>query len=144
MVSKHTREFLRRLAVEASPRLLFMKERQLIDRWLSLRNQLIVAQLAPTFLLITTCGLAAEIRSGGSFLVWATLGILLASGILGALVEFSAANEAQAVARDLAKLEKQSRLAKNIVKNAPWLYVAKYLAPAIFIAIFVLLALALI
>ncbi len=121
-----------------------MKERQLIDRWLSLRNQLIVAQLAPTFLLITTCGLAAEIRSGGSFLVWATLGILLASGILGALVEFSAANEAQAVARDLAKLEKQSRLAKNIVKNATWLYVAKYLAPAIFIAIFVLLALALI
>jgi len=32
---------------------------------------------------------------------------------------------------------------KNIVKNAMWLYVAKYVTPAIFVVIFVLLALAL-
>jgi len=121
-----------------------MKERQLIDRWGRLRNQLIVAQLAPTFLLITSVGLIADIRAAGTFAVWATLGILLASGILGALVEFSAAHEAQAVARDLGKLENPSELSKNIVKNAPWLYVAKYLTPTIFVAIFVFLVFALI
>ncbi|NBW73776.1 MAG: hypothetical protein EBR26_05195 [Microbacteriaceae bacterium] len=120
-----------------------MKERQLIEHWARLRNQLIFAQLAPTFLLITTVSLVPEIKAAGSYTVWATLGILLASGILGALVEYSAAHEAQAVARDLAKLEKQTRVTKNIVKNAMWLYVAKYVTPAIFVVIFVLLALAL-
>jgi hypothetical protein len=120
-----------------------MKERELLDLWAKLRNQLIIAQLAPTFLLITTVGLVPEIKAAGTYAVWATLGILLASGILGALVEYSAANEAQAVARDLARLEKQSRLSKNIVKNSMWLYVAKYVTPAIFVVIFILLVLAL-
>ena len=120
-----------------------MKERALIDLWNKFRNQLIIAQLAPTFLLITTVGLIAEIRAAGVYAVWATLGILLASGILGALVEFSAAHEAQAVARDLAKLEKQSRATRAIVRNSLWLYVAKYVTPAIFVGIFVALALAL-
>ncbi|MFM8927658.1 MAG: hypothetical protein ACKOFA_05595 [Rhodoluna sp.] len=120
-----------------------MKERELLEIWAKLRNQLIIAQLAPTFLLITTVGLVPQIKTSGSYTIWATLGILLASGILGALVEFSAAHEAQAVARDLAKLDKQSRLTKSIVKSSIWLYVAKYLTPAIFIAIFIFLALAL-
>lgn len=121
-----------------------MKERQLLEQWAKLRNQLIIAQLAPTFLLITTVGLIPEIKAAGGYAVYATIGILLASGILGALVEYSAAHEAQAVARDLAKLEKQSRLSKNIVKNSVWLYLAKYLTPAIFVVIFVFLVLALI
>lgn len=120
-----------------------MKEPSLIELWNKFRNQLIIAQLAPTFLLITTVGLVPQIRAAGSFVVWATLGILLASGILGALVEFSAAHEAQAVARDLAKLDKQSKVSRAIVRNSLWLYVAKYLTPAIFVGIFVALALAL-
>ena len=120
-----------------------MKERALIELWNKFRNQLIIAQLAPTFLLITTVGLIGEIRAAGTYAVWATLGILLASGILGALVEFSAAHEAQAVARDLAKLDKQSRVTRSIVRNALWLYVAKYVTPAIFVGIFVALAFAL-
>ena len=126
-----------------SPRLGSMKERALIDLWNKFRNQLIIAQLAPTFLLITTVGLVPQIRAAGVYAVWATLGILLASGILGALVEFSAAHEAQAVARDLAKLEKQSRTTRAIVRNSLWLYVAKYLTPAIFVGIFIALAFAL-
>jgi hypothetical protein len=69
---------------------------------------------------------------------------LAASGILGALAEYSAAHEAQAVARDLAKVENPSQLTKGIVKNAVWLHVAKYLTPAIFVGIFVALVLALI
>ncbi|MEY4391200.1 MAG: hypothetical protein RLZZ400_943 [Actinomycetota bacterium] len=120
-----------------------MKERTLIELWNKFRNQLIFAQLAPTFLLITTVGLVPQIRAAGSFAVWATLGILLASGILGALVEFSAAHEAQAVARDLGKLTKQSRLTRAIVRNSLWLYVAKYVTPVIFVGIFVALTAAL-
>ena len=121
-----------------------MDERQLLELWNKLRNQLMFAQLAPTFLLITTVGLVVQIREAGTFTVWATLGILAASGILGALAEYSAAHEAQAVARDLAKVENPSHVTLGIVKNAIWLHVAKYLTPAIFVGIFIALVLALI
>ena len=120
-----------------------MSERELVELWNRSRNQLVVAQFAPTFLLITTAGLVAEIRAAGAFTVWAVLGILLASGLLGALVEFSAAHEAQAIARDIKASGSTSAIAATIAKTAPWLHVAKYLTPAIFVGIFIALGLAL-
>jgi hypothetical protein len=121
-----------------------MTEKELVDLWNRNRSQLVVAQFAPTFLLITTAGLVPAIRTSGGFTVWAVLGILLASGILGALVEYSAAHEAQAVAKDLQALDTNSSISKTISKTAQWLHVAKYLTPVIFISIFVALACALI
>jgi hypothetical protein len=120
-----------------------MSELELIQLWNKSRNQLVFAQLAPTFLLITTVGLVTQVKAAGTFAVYATLGILLASGILGTLVEFSAANEAQAIARELAELTKKGQLASTIIKTSPWLHVAKYLTPAIFGGIFITLTLAL-
>lgn len=121
-----------------------MNEYELVQLWNKSRNQLIFAQLAPTFLLITTSGLIQEIKANGNYAVYAVIGILLASGILGALVEFSAANEAQAIAKDIKTLNSKTRIGQTIVKTAPWLHVAKYLTPAIFVAIFVALVLALV
>lgn len=121
-----------------------MKELELIQLWNKSRNQLVFAQLAPTFLLITTAGLVPAIRAAGQFTVYAVIGILLASGILGALVEFSAAHEAQAIARDIKELGVKSRISQSIVSVSPWLNVAKYLTPLIFVVIFVLLILALV
>lgn len=121
-----------------------MTEKELIAVFNRNRNQLIFAQLAPTFLLITTASLVPEIRAAGIFTVWSVIGILLASGILGALAEFSAAHEAQAAAKDLAALQTKSQLALAIHKTAVWLHVAKYLTPAIFVGIFVALYLALV
>ncbi len=62
-----------------------MTEKELLDLWNRARTHLVLAQFAPTFLLITTVGLVPGIREAGTFAVWATLGILVASGILGAL-----------------------------------------------------------
>jgi hypothetical protein len=121
-----------------------MTERELIELWNRSRNQLVVAQFAPTFLLITTAGLIPAIREAGTYTVWGVLGILLASGILGALVEYSAAHEAQAIARDIRALSFGSAISRTILKTAPWLHVAKYLTPAIFVGIFVALAAALV
>jgi hypothetical protein len=121
-----------------------MNEFELIKLWNQDRNQLVLAQLAPTGLLITTSVLSPAIRDAGTFTVLGVLGILLASGILGALAEFQAANEAQAVADDLAKLASGSAISARIVRSAKWLHVAKYLTPAIFVAIFIALALALV
>jgi hypothetical protein len=67
----------------------------------------------------------------------------LASGILGAFVEFAAAHEAQAVARDLAAIAKPSHTTHAIIRYAPWLNVAKFVTPTIFVGIFVALAVAL-
>ncbi len=120
-----------------------MTEKELVDLWNRNRNQLVVAQFAPTFLLITTAGLVPALRASGTFNVWAVLGILLASGILGALVEYSAAHEAQAVARDLKALNSNSSISRTISKTSQWLHVAKYLTPVIFIGIFVALSFAL-
>jgi hypothetical protein len=115
-------------------------EKELIDFWNRARTHLVLAQLAPTFLLITTVGLVPAIRDAGTLVVWATLGILLASGILGALVEFAAAHEAQAVARDLVAITKPSHTSRTIIRFAPWLSVAKFVTPAIFVGIFIALA----
>ena len=120
-----------------------MTEKELIDLWNRARMQLIVAQFAPTFLLITTVGLVPAIREAGPVVAVAAWGILLASGILGALVEFSAAHEGQAVAEDLRSLKSPSALASRILRTAPWLHVAKYVTPAIFVGIFVALTIAL-
>jgi hypothetical protein len=120
-----------------------MNELELIRLWQKSRQQIIIAQLAPTFLLITTAGLVDQVRASGHFAVWAVIGILLASGILGALAEFTAAHEAQAIARDLAALKVKSAISESILKLSIWMHVVKYLTPAIFVGIFITLFIAL-
>ena len=116
-----------------------MNELELIHLWQKSRQQIIVAQLAPTFLLITTASLVNELRAMGQEVIWATIGILLASGILGALAEYTAANEAQAIARDISNLKSKSAISETILKQSSWMHVVKYLTPAIFVGIFVAL-----
>jgi hypothetical protein len=121
-----------------------MKELDLVKLWNRLRNQIIFSQLAPTFLLIVTIGLlndglaesAAEVR-------WATLGILLASGIFGFLAQYSAATEALAVLSDLKRLKSKSKVSIQLVRFDSWINVIRFLAPCIFVVIYVLLCIAL-
>jgi hypothetical protein len=85
---------------------------------------------------LITLGLAG----GPLFLSLATLGILLASGILGALVQYSSATEAMAVAQDLAQVKNPSATTRQAVKSAKWLNVVRFVTPTIFILIFLFLA----
>lgn len=116
-----------------------MTESELLGHWSKLRNHLIAAQAAPTFLLITTVGLVPALKTAAVFTQIAILGILLASGILGALVEYSAAAEAEALAQDLKTAGAISATAASVVASARWLFVPKFVTPAIFVAIFVAL-----
>lgn len=120
-----------------------MTEKDLLELWLRTRNQLVISQLAPTFLLITTVGLVGTIRELGLYVSLAAAGILLASGILGALVQYSASAEAQAIAKDLKELPAKSLVASMVISLRPWLNVSKFLTPAIFTGIFAFLLLAL-
>jgi hypothetical protein len=114
-----------------------MNNAELIQQWNKLRDQVVIAQLAPSALLITSVALLqfglADAR------LWVRLafaGILLASGILGALAEYAAATEAMAVAKDLAASADQSAQAKQIVAFSPWMNVVRFVTPTIFVAIF--------
>lgn len=113
-----------------------MNEKELLELWLKTRNQLIFSQLAPTFLLITAVGLIPVLREQGIFLSLATSGILLASGILGALVQFSSSAEAKAISKDLSALSSKSAVSKIVEKLGPWLAVSMFITPTIFVGIF--------
>ena len=120
-----------------------MNEKDLLELWLKTRNQLVLSQLAPTFLLITTVGLVGTIKELGLYVSLAAAGILLASGILGALVQYSASVEGQAIAQDLKELSDKSLVSKKVISLGPWLNVSKFVTPAVFMGIFGALMLAL-
>lgn len=105
--------------------------------WHTHRRTIVVSQLGPTLLLITTVGLLQFGLADTAFAVRiATAGILLASGILGALVQFHSASEAKALAVALPAEAATAR-------SASWLWVVQYVTPAIFVAIFAALMFAL-
>jgi hypothetical protein len=120
-----------------------MNEKDLLELWLKTRNQLVLSQLAPTFLLITTVGLVGTIKDLGLYVSLAAAGILLASGILGALVQYSASVEGQAIAQDLKDMTAKSLVSKRVISLGPWLNVSKFVTPAVFMGIFGALMLAL-
>jgi hypothetical protein len=121
-----------------------MNELDLVQLWNRLRNQIIFSQLAPTFLLIVTIGLLNDgLAEATDYVRWATLGILLASGIFGFLAQYSAATEARAVLSDLKTLKSKSKVSNQLLRFNKWLDVIRFVTPSIFVAIYVLLCIAL-
>ncbi|MFM9918383.1 hypothetical protein [Lacisediminihabitans sp. H27-G8] len=121
-----------------------LTEKSLIELWTKARLHLIVSQFAPTFLLIVTIGLLdvglttapASVRLGAA-------GILLASGILGALAQISVAGEAAAIIDDLDSIVAPSAVAQRIIASRRWLLVPKFVTPAIFVLVYIALLVAL-
>jgi hypothetical protein len=116
-----------------------MNEQDLIREFSRNRLHLIIAQLAPTGLLAFAALTTPEIAQFNEYVKGAFALILLASGILGALAEFSAASQAQSVIDDLKALPGSTALRSKLISFRPWLEVAKYVTPAIFVGIFVLI-----
>lgn len=112
-----------------------------LTAWHRHRNTLVGSQIAPTVLLITTIALLQfGLAETDIWVRVATAGILLASGILGALVQFNSASEAEAVALDISGDTHQERSARN---SARWLWVVKFVTPTVFVVIYAALMLAL-
>jgi hypothetical protein len=120
-----------------------MSEAELIREFQKNRLHIILAQLAPTGLLAFAALTTPQIAASNLYVVHAFALILLASGILGALAEYSAASQAQAVIDDLKTLPGQSALRNQVIAFRPWLEVVKFVTPAIFVAIFVFILLGL-
>lgn len=124
-----------------------MTENELVGHYAKARTHIVVSQLGPIFLLIVTIALLTLGLGQTSLAIrLAAAGILLASGILGALVQYSAANEAMGIAGDLealAALGAPSALAARIIAFRPWLNVVRFVTPAIFALIYLALLIAL-
>lgn len=117
-----------------------MTEHELLELWNKARFHIVVSQFAPTFLLIVTVGLITlGLASAPLFLTLATVGILLASGILGALAQYSSATQAQAIAEDLAAVKNPSAATRQAIAFSQWLNVVRFVTPTIFVLIFLLL-----
>jgi hypothetical protein len=120
-----------------------MNEQDLIRTWHTNRLHVVLAQLAPTALLAFAAIATPAIAAADQFVKHAFALILLASGILGALAEYSAAREAQATIDDLKDLPGASKTRDAVIRFRPWLEVVKFVTPAIFVGIFVFILLGL-
>ncbi len=121
-----------------------MTEQSLIELWAKARLHLIVSQFAPTFLLIVTIGLLdAGLTTAPASVRLAAAGILLASGILGALVQISVTSEALAVIDDLGEIVAPSALSTRIIASRRWIVVPRVVTPTIFVLVYLALLVAL-
>jgi len=117
-----------------------MTESDLISLWIKARWHLIVSQIAPTFLLTALVGfLGIGLDTAALGVKIGAVGILLASGILGAIVQISAANEGLAVIDDLRMIGAPSALSRRIVASAPWINVVRVGTPTIFVVVYLAL-----
>ncbi|MFT2749425.1 hypothetical protein ACMT9U_07600 [Clavibacter sp. Sh2036] len=117
-----------------------MSELELITMWSRARKQMITSQLGPIFLLTATVFL---LRTG---LADADLGtrlaaalILLATGALGAAVQFSINSQAIAIARDLRESGATSHAARTVIAAEGLTNLIRYAIPALFVVIYVVI-----
>jgi len=121
-----------------------MTESELVNLWIKTRWHVIVSQVAPTLLLTALVGfLALGLATADLSVRVAAAGVLLASGILGALVQINAANEALAVIADLRDVGGTSAVTRRILSAAPWVNVVRFVTPAVFVVVYVALLVAL-
>lgn len=117
-----------------------MTENELIAHWNTARKHIIASQLAPTFLLAVTVWMLVDGLAETELPVrLAAAGILLASGILGALAQYAAATEGRAVIEALRALPSSSTLARRIVGMGRGVEIVRFVTPTIFVLVFIAL-----
>ena len=114
-----------------------MTEHELHGMWASARWHIIASQLAPTLLLAASVGLVmAGIGHMPTPIRLALALILLAGGVLGFAVQYSAGTEAKAIAADLEALATTSAVTRRIIRNARWTNLVTGVGPTIFVLIY--------
>jgi hypothetical protein len=117
-----------------------VNEKELVAQWNLARWHIVVSQLAPTFLLAVTVWMLIEGLAETPLAVRvAAAGILLASGILGAVTQFAAASEGKAIVESLRALPSSSPVARQIVTLGAGVAVVRFVTPTIFALTFLAL-----
>lgn len=93
-----------------------MNEQSLLELWNQKRMQIITAQVAPAFVLIAVFVLAAQgtfanATDGARYLA---IGVAAVTGLLTIISQTAVIREAEALVRDLGKIENGSAITKTI------------------------------
>lgn len=93
-----------------------MNEQSLLELWNQKRMQIVTAQIAPTFALIAVFVLAAQgtfadATDGARYLA---IGVAAVTGLLTIISQTAVIREAEALVRDLGKIENGSEITKII------------------------------
>lgn len=121
-----------------------MTELDLITLWTKARWHIIVSQFAPTFLLTALVAfLPLGLDTAAVSVRIAAAGILLASGVLGALAQIGSANEGLAIIEDLRAVPVPSAVGKRIVAAEAWIDIVRFGTPGVFIVVYIALLTAL-
>jgi hypothetical protein len=96
-----------------------MNEKDLIKLWNSMRTQIIIAQIAPSVVLIGVFSLAAmgkfdTANDGANYLA---SGVAAVTGILAIISQYAAVREGEALVEDLSKIASKSALGKKIAES---------------------------
>ena len=119
-----------------------MDEKDLIKLWNSMRSQIITAQMAPTFLLISVFVLAAfgKFEAASDAVKYLTVGVAAATGILAIISQYATIREAESLIVDLKNVNKPSALAKKISESRELLTLASVAVVGLGVGVFALVA----
>ncbi len=117
-----------------------MDEKDLIKLWNTMRSQIITAQMAPTFLLISVFVLAAfgKFEAAPDPVKYLTVGVAAATGILAIISQYATIREAESLVVDLKNVNKPSALAKKISESRDLLTMASVAVLGLGVATFAL------
>lgn len=121
-----------------------MDEKGLLELWNTKRSQIVMAQMAPNFMLIGIFVLAAygkfETASDGA--KYLAIGVAAATGILAIITQYATIREAEVLLTDLKRLDKPSELSKKIAESRHLLSLSAIAIVGLGIAVFALVVLA--
>jgi len=117
-----------------------MNEKDLIKLWNRMRMQIILAQIAPSLVLIGIFSLAAMGKfdmatDGAKFLA---IGVAAVTGILAIISQYAAVREGESLVADLAKVSNPSLLTKRIADSRGLLSTSAIAITGFGIAVFAL------
>ena len=119
-----------------------MDEKDLIKLWNTMRSQIITAQMAPTFLLISVFVLGAfgKFETASDSVKYLTVGVAAATGILAIISQYATIREGGALIVDLKKVNKSSELSKKISESAQLLTLSAVAVVGLGVAVFALVS----
>lgn len=96
-----------------------MDEKDLVKLWNTMRSQIIIAQIAPTFLLISVYVLAAfgKFEAASDPVKYLTIGVAAATGILAIISQYATIREGGSLIVDLKRVTKPSEISKKISES---------------------------
>lgn len=103
-----------------------MEERDLIKLWNGMRNQIIMAQIAPALVLTAIFVLASfdKFAMASTATQYLAIGVAAITGILSIMSQYAAVREGEAVLKDLSSVKNKSALGKQIASSVDLLKIS--------------------